>query len=190
LLGPLELANGDIAIARINAVTPAKAKPLAEVKDKLIADWRAEKRREKNLLLTKAGYGELVEGKTTLEKLASSRGTNLNNLAGITRTQKDLPQEIDRAVWLRLFEVGINKPFMQPVKDGILIAVVTRAQLPAADETAPTAKGAREIIDQLTSEQREEAISQYMGALNERYDARVNDRLLRQMFAPKTSDGE
>lgn len=185
---PIELPNGDIAMLSVTTITPAKPKDLAVIKDALITRWQTEQRKQKNLELSQAALSDLVGGKTTIEAVAQKRGLELTTLNGVMRGQKDMPAGFDRAAWLRLFDAQPAKPVFQPIGTGLMMAVVTSVTLPDATDIKRMEAARADETKTLSRDQTDEVIVQFLGSLNDRYNAKVNDRLLRQMFAPKDSD--
>lgn len=180
---PVEFQNGDIGVLVIDAIVPAKPKDLSLVRDQLVKDWMAAERKKANVMSLQAALPNLVSGKNTIADIAEEKGRSVEKLSNVTRDKKDIPDAFDPAAWTRVFDANVGKVVFQTVPNGVILAVAKSATLPESGALRP------EELDTLRTETaraiREEQTTQYLGALNDRYNTKVNDRLLRQMYTPK-----
>ncbi len=182
---PIEMSNGDIAVVVVDRITPARPKDLAQVRERLIKDWMASERKRANVMALQMTLNDLTAGKTSLAAIAKEKGRALVQLATAQKSQEKLPDFIDRAAWTRLFDAEIGKPIFQTLPNGVLLAVVHGATL--ADPAQSKDDAMKSLGDDTARAMKDEQLVQYLGALNDRYNAKVNDRLLQQMYGPKKS---
>jgi peptidyl-prolyl cis-trans isomerase D len=180
MLAPLELADGQLGLIEVAAITPAAPKPLADVRDQVAAEWLSTERSRANMTAAQAMLPDLISGKIDIAGAARERQAGVDKLKGIMRDQKELPAMLDRAAWARLFDAQVGQPIFHPIPGGILLATVTAATL-ATPETV--AKDAQESLRaRIARAQQEEQIALFMGSLADYYKPQVNDRLLQAMY--------
>lgn len=185
---PIELPTGDIVVIEVTSIAPSQPKELDTVRRELVESWLKEQRQKKNLMAAKALIPDLIEGKLKLSDIANTQGVPLNTLTNAMRTQPELPKGVDRATWLRLLESDVKKPTFQQIPGALLIGIMTDVTLP--DRSAINPITLQKVTDEASKGQSNETLVQYIGALTDRYSTRVNDRLMKQMYAPKENAPE
>jgi peptidyl-prolyl cis-trans isomerase D len=186
ITGPTALPDGSIGVIQVNAITPPRTQELTAIKDKLINIWTKEQRHAKNLSTTQELLKDMIAGTTTLEDIAAKTGGKVQTFTNITRTTKDMPEGIEPANWMRLFEADTNQPIYQPIKNGLMMAVVDKVIFP--DINNKNNEQYQEVRNTIDRAQGNEMLVQYLGTMSDRYHSQVNDALLKQMFAPKNQD--
>lgn len=180
VLPPLELSNGDIAVVHVKSITPAHPQDLADIKGKLILDYMAMKRREKNIVQAQSMLSDWIAEKTDLNKMATAHGVVLQTVPRAARTQKDIPAPLDRAAWGRLFAATPGVPVFEPIPGGVMMAVVQSVSLADPQKVSDIERA--EVMNVQMRAQSEEQIAGYMGTLSDRHAPRVNDRLVKKIF--------
>ncbi len=95
---PINISNDHSVLLRVVAHTPSRAQPLEEVKDRVIADIRADKARQALASTAQAMVADVRAGKS-LESLAVANGTKVDVLPRLARATSPLGPDITRAVF-------------------------------------------------------------------------------------------
>lgn len=180
VLPPIELSNGDVAIIQVNGIAPSAPRALADIKSKLVDDWMANERKNANMMNIQAVLPDLLAGTVTMKAMADKHGGMLETVKDATRAQPELPAMIDRAAWARVFDADMGRPFFQPIPGGILVGRIDNVRL--ADPSKADKDDRNDMIAAITRAQANEQITQFMASLTDRYNPRVNDRLIKAMF--------
>jgi peptidyl-prolyl cis-trans isomerase D len=181
VLSPIELSTGDVAVVQVNFIVPSAPRALAEIKSQLVDDWTANERKNANMMNIQAVLPDLLAGTVTMKDMAEKQRVVLETIKGATRAQPELPAMMDRAAWARVFDADMGRPFFHAVPGGIMIARIDDVRL--ADARTADKADREDMIAALTRAQANEQITQFMAALTDRYNPRVNDRMIKAMFA-------
>jgi peptidyl-prolyl cis-trans isomerase D len=124
-------------ILKVDGVTPAAVRPLADVRDRVIADWqhaeRVKKAAEKAAKLV-----ERLRGGEDLAKLAAELGVPVKTSTPFTREAGDPAADITPEAATKLFAAKVGEVIAAASGDGQVVAKLDRIDPanPAADQAA------------------------------------------------------
>jgi peptidyl-prolyl cis-trans isomerase D len=159
---PIELADGGLAVLRVDAVEPARPIPLAEIRDRVAADWRAAETAERLMALAEGYAAELASG-VGLEQLAGRLDSVRRTAGPLTRgeTAPDVPP----ALIPEIFAAEVDAAVVHPAGSGeVILAQVAAVEAFDPDE----AEGAQLVADlrqQIEGQAVQEIIALYTAAL-------------------------
>jgi peptidyl-prolyl cis-trans isomerase D len=175
LLG--ETAGGGYYMFRVDAIEPARTKPLDEVREALTEAWKADQRAEAARakakdLLARAKAGESLEALQ-----AATPGTAIRPV-GPVRRDETAPVGLEPAAVAPMFrtEPGKVAEEVAELRDGVAVLAVD-----AADRPEPPAD-LQALRARLSNDLRGDLLAQYEAALRLRYQPTVNERVLGAMI--------
>ncbi len=174
----MELDDGRFVTVRVDNVTEVSYKPYESVKADLKKRWIGDQQRAANKLRAEEAFAKL-KGDTDLSSLSKEISIAKKSYNKIIR-EAEAKAPIDETVKRQIFTAQSNEPIMIKVKDGYMIGEVTNVSLP--DETKVTDAQIDSIIEQESVGLQQEIMAQYINAMSERYNVKVNDRLLKSLY--------
>lgn len=173
----LEMADGRFIVVRVDDVEPLRYQPFQEVQEKLKTRWISEQK-----ALTNRGRAvdalNKIKGGASLADVAKEYGASVQTYSDLTRTQQP-KAPLTPVATRNIFNSEEDEILQLSIQDGFIIGKVTSTSLPDTDEAE------KEIV-QIQSETAEllpqEILSQYVNALSEKYNVRVNDNVLRMIY--------
>ena len=166
----VEAADGSYFILRVDAVTPEHVRPLAEVKDSIIATLKAQRTAEQLQKTATAIAEALRKGKTPDVSIAPIPSGNLKSDSATTEDKKtDLP----RGMVLELFNIqphGYTGAY-KSAGDSYVIAALDKVTPAPAN---PDPKVLELIKKDLLQSLQHEVISDYLTYLRHKYPISVN----------------
>lgn len=102
---PIKLGNEDAVVLRVSSVTPAKVKPLSDVRDDVVSALMRKQAREAT---AKAASGALsaLRGGAQITAVASQQGVKLQGPVQVKRTDTKLPQILSQSLFMLAPAVG------------------------------------------------------------------------------------
>ena len=153
--------------------------PLAEIRDRVAADWR-EARTADALQKLADGYLTELEGGLTFADLAQRLDRPIRSAGPLTRgeTAEGAPPELVADV----FAAPEGTPVTRRDRDGVILAEVT-----AVEAFDPATEANKQILDTVRSQFREQArgdlLALYTAALRDQAGVTVNQPLLESTLA-------
>jgi peptidyl-prolyl cis-trans isomerase D len=129
------LNDGSYAVAQIDEIIPPALRPLAEVRDKVLADWTLAQQRNRAKAIADEIAQKVKDG-ADLKTEAEARGFELKSTKLFQRDEGDASNGVTAPIARALFQLKQGEVTVGDNADG---AVVARL---AAIETADTAAGA------------------------------------------------
>jgi hypothetical protein len=83
-----------------------------------------------------------------------------------------------------MFDADLNEPLMITTGPGFLIGQVTKIELPDTDNAD---KAIDEIKTQISEGLSNEIFAQYINSLAQKYNVKINDAALREIYGPQGS---
>jgi len=168
----VETRSGAFFIVRVESVTPAQRRPIADVKDDVAAVWKSERQAERAV----ARAREIVEavGKgETLEAAALRFNLRIEPVSPVLRTgdQASVPSQVAA----RLFA---QKPGELGVAAGIDGQHVVRTKEIVPADPAADAAGMEQLRTQLRRDIAGDLSSEYGQALRQRYGVTINRNIV------------
>jgi peptidyl-prolyl cis-trans isomerase D len=179
---PVELRDGGYAWVDVLGVTPKKQKPFDEVKEdakKLAIKNEREKRVSElaNKLVERADKGE------SMEALAKEAGApKLDTTPAITRSTE--PQGLSKGAVKQIFTLTKGKAGSAPTTDGKSRSVFKVTKITPAPE--PTKEQREKIAKELKEQLTDEALSEYVIALQDKLGANINQEEYRRAIGAET----
>lgn len=179
----LETANGDFVLVEVSSVTPAHAKPLADIKQQLETQW--VKQKQLRLLSEKAAdtLGTVTDV-ASLKKVAKTLGKKVKSTGFVGRYPAKDKKSDSVSIPMRrsLFSLTSNFP-SSTVNGGsetIHILVLEETKLPAYKDISKEKKDS--IKNALAREYQEDVFSEYRERLLDKYRVKINYKLLERMY--------
>jgi peptidyl-prolyl cis-trans isomerase D len=163
---------GGYFILRVDKVTPSQLRPLAEVRDKVIAGWQQDARQKAAEKLAAALKEEASTG-ANLAELARTHGYTYTTTAPFTRTGNgaSLPPDVVAS----LFAAKVGGIAIGSGADGAVVARLS--SVVAADPKTDNA-GMKQLDERLRSTIDADVINAFAGALRNRYGVEVNESIV------------
>lgn len=177
-----ELSDGRFVVVRVDAITPASSKPLAEVRDALRKRWIKEQKELANRARVMDAMKKVEDKSATLADIAKSNGATVETFSGLKRTG-DAPKTLGPVAMAKVFTSEKGIPFMAENPDGILLAMVTDITL------ADPAKADKADKDNIARQEKTSLANDVLGAfvndLGKHSEVQINQRLLDMMYAER-----
>ncbi len=168
--------NGDIFVLQVTKITPPAVRPLAEVKNKAIAAWQAERRRDTVAKEAEALSAAAKPG-MQLSALAAGKGLKVTTSPPLARRSED-NDGVPAALVAKLFAVKPGAVVSSVDATGAYVAQLTALQEPSAMAKTATAEVAREIVAGIQSDLGEE----FTRALRSRFPVEIQHGALDRLF--------
>jgi len=167
--------DGGYFILRVDEVTPSAVRPLAEVRDEVVAAWKKDKRKsaaqERALAIV-----QRIENGIALKTIADEEGLTLSESKPFDRRGQGAETPlVTPALVSDIFKVKMGQAAMDESPDGYTVAQLK--EIVPAD--AAEAEGlAKTLGDSMTSD----VIVQFNNALRDRFDVEVDQSALTRLF--------
>ena len=166
--------QGGFFLLHVNNVVPSQLRPLADVRDKVLAGWQADARRK---AAAKAAQAMVEKAQTgaDLAALAKESGTSVSTTAAFTRTGQGAGPGLPPELVASLFAAKIGDVVSSPSPQGAVVAKL--ASVLPADAKADTA-GVHQLEDQLRGTLGADLLNAFTEALRERYGVEIDERVV------------
>lgn len=174
-----EGSDGGYFVLRVNSVTPAAAKSLYEVREEVLAMWRARERGK--LAKEKAeALAERLAAQGDFAEIAAAEGLTVTTTEPLTRSENDPRRSLSLELPSKLFQIEPGEATTAATADGYLVAklIDIRAADASANATALTA-----VKENLTLALKNDVIDQYLATLRSNYKVTINQGLLDETLA-------
>ncbi len=163
-----ELPEGGYYVFRVDRVTPAALRPLAEVRDQVIDLWRREEARQRVLIDAEALADRIRLG-TAMAAAAESEGLSLGRTAPLDRFGSDAGGTPDLTA--KLFSLAVDEVAVAETPDGWVVAklAVIEPGVPTADPEAVDS-----LAQGLTESLRADAMNAFTRELDRNFGVTVN----------------
>lgn len=175
-----ELADGSFAVVHVDAITPKSYSPYdeasAQIKTRWINDQRVFGNRTALIALQKEN------SETSIEEIANTKGKAFKTIKTIKREDEESP--LSKVARGSIFNAKPGEHFIIEIKDGVALAEVTTVN----KAPAPTDEQLKTIADETQATMQNELLVLYLTKLNEKYPAKVNERLLQQVYGEQSTE--
>lgn len=171
--------DGHYYLFRVDAVEPARPRKLEEVRDEVVAAWRAAEQKRQAKERAEALLKQ-APGPSDFDRLAAGEpAAALIPLGPVTRDAQELPEGLDAAVLASLFatEAGRVADKVVEVPAGAAL-VATEEVLPAKAEEPMVSATETAVLSSLKNE----IIGGYEAALRQRFPVSVNQGALAKLM--------
>ncbi|MFI4987751.1 MAG: peptidylprolyl isomerase, partial [Alphaproteobacteria bacterium] len=169
-----EDGQGGYFILRVEKVTPSELRPLAAVRDKAIAAWQAEARRNGAEKLA-AAFVEKVRAGGDFAALAKEAGYEVTATRPMTRTGEGAGAALPPELVASLFAAKSGEVVSAAARDGAVVAKLATV-IPA--DPAQDADGLKELEGQLTGTMDADLLNAFVNSLRARYGVEIDETVL------------
>lgn len=171
-------------VARLDAVEPAALRPLAEVRDKVVATWKLTERMKRAELAADALAAAAKAGKP-LAEAAKEAGYEVIELDGLVRKQPSKARGSSAAIERALFEQNPNAPtpIVDTIKDGYAVVMLKSRETP---DPAAAANDIDKLAVSLGRLRDDDLSIAYESALERRIGVTINQARLESLFGSQT----
>lgn len=175
-----ELADGSFAVVHVDAITPKSYTPYEEASAQIKTRWINDQRVFGNRTALIALQKENSE--TSIEEIANTKGKAFKTIKTIKREDEESP--LSKVARGSIFNAKPGEHFIIEIKDGVALAEVTTVN----KAPAPTDEQLKTIADETQATMQNELLVLYLTKLNEKYPAKVNERLLQQVYGEQSTE--
>ena len=168
-----QASDGAIFVLHMDKIVPPTVRPLAEVKDKAVASWQIEKRKEIVAKQAEALAGEVTQG-TQLAAVAAAKGLKAVNSPPFQR-QSENATGVPPALVDKLFAAKPGGVVTLSDATGSYVAQLAKVEAPQA---AATPELSREVTAGIQADLGEE----YTRALRARFPVEIHRDTLDRLF--------
>lgn len=175
----IELASGGLATLRVDAIEPPAPIPLAEIRDRVAADWTADENAARLEDMAR-GLAAEVDGGLAMADLAARLGRPLQSEGPVTRgaTSQGGPAGLVEAV----FAAAPGKATVVAAEGRVAIAETVEA-LPFDKASPEGSKLVADVTGQLAEQASQDALSLFVQALQGQAGVRVDQEQLERVLA-------
>ncbi len=171
-----ETDDGGYMIVRVDGVTPAAVRPLAELRERVVADWQTAERAKAAETAAEA-IAERLRAGEDLAAIAAERGLTVGKSKPFTRDTGDPEANVLAALGAKLFALRVGETTTGDHPLGHVVARLVGIQPAAPDATATAA-----LQKSLTEAMSRDAIDLYGAALRREIDVTTNPRAVDALF--------
>ena len=174
-----ETDEGDYVIVKVNSITPAATRPLAEVREKVIERWRGSQRDEW-ARETAGALAERVRTGQDLSELAEADGFKVETLEPLDRFGSTPGVTSSRELAGKLFEIAPGETTVAAAPEGYLVAKLLEVRPADPGSDRPTVDALR---DGLAKALGSDLLAAFSADLRREHEVYVNQPLIDQMLA-------
>lgn len=179
----MELADGRFVAVRIDDIQEKSYTPLKDVKNSIKERWTNEQKRLANKQRAEDAMTALSTGKS-IEDVSKDLGVKMENFTKLKRVEAPkAPLTLESLRQTFSAEKGENLKLN--IIDGYLIGAVDSIKLPDATKDM---KQVEEIVTQTKEILPQETVAQYINALSQKYNVKINERVLKEVYGPKVEN--
>jgi peptidyl-prolyl cis-trans isomerase D len=176
---PIQLADGGLATLRVDSIDPPAPIPLAEIRDRVAADWTSEQVASALEKLADGFVAELKAGKSFAD-VAKQLDLPIQTAGPLTRG--DTAPGVPGALVADIFAAAPGAAVTRRDGDGVVLAVLTgTTPLDLADPA--NAPILARLQQQYNQQVHEDVLALYTGALRAEAGVRVDQALLESTLA-------
>lgn len=173
-----QLKNGNYYVLRVDNIVPSALRPIAEVKDQIIANWQADKRKEAARKRALAIVDRVEKGEH-LADIAKSENLKLTETEPFTRQGKGAKSDLLTPVLVGdMFRVKPGQAAMADVDKGFVVAELKSVQPPKLSEDKQLSIA---IGNQMTGD----ILQQLDAALRKKFGVKIDKTTIAQMPLPQ-----
>ncbi len=165
-----ETQSGAYFAVRVDKITPSRIRPLDEVRDQVIADWKRDRRHE----LARQKAEEILDrlkGGEDMAEIAKETGFAYETTSPFTRDGRGLQPGFPLALVGEIFKGSRGDAFTAPANRGFVVARL-KDILPADPAAAP--EDVKTLESQLLLAISADLLSEFASALRERYGVDID----------------
>jgi hypothetical protein len=179
-----ELSDGRYYTAIVTKISPETLPPLDDVRTQVKADWLKVNKQIANFKQAQTDLEALQKGKSNLSDLAKKHEVSLQTVT--VKAGDTPPADIAPQSFTQFFTAKLNDPLLLPAMNGLVLGTVTDIQYP--DPATMDASDKKEAANMLESGFQKGILAGYLQDLRNRYDVKVNDALLAELYGKKDEE--
>lgn len=173
---PVNLGNDGYVWFEVRNIVPERDRPLAEVRDKAIADWTADQQRQALAAKANELKGRLDKGET-IEAIGAELGLSVENKQGLRRGEEDAIFGGEAIAAAFSGPVGIIATALGADGESRLLMKVT-----AVDQVTTDALSGDEQLERMAEAVGDDMLDQMVNSLKNSYGVSVNQTVLNQVM--------
>ncbi|HKO09214.1 MAG TPA: SurA N-terminal domain-containing protein [Alphaproteobacteria bacterium] len=166
--------QGGFFIVHVDKVVPSQLRPLADVRDKVLAGWQADARRKAAAKAAQAMVEKARSG-ADLAALAKESGASVSTTAPFIRTGQGAGPQLPPELVASLFAAKIGDVVSSASPQGAIVAKLA-AVIPA--DAKADAAGVNQLEDQLRGTLDADLLNAFTDALRERYGVEIDEHVV------------
>ncbi len=170
--------DGSYFILRVDAITPAAVRPLADVRDKVAAAWTADRKAEAARKKAQS-VTERLAGGAKLPEFAADVGREVRTTDPFTRDGDGAGDHVSAALVEKLFALRVGDAAWAPTQSGTVVGVVREVK--GANPLSDSA-GVKSVTDRLRQAMASDLLAQFTNALRDRYPVEIDQAAVEDMF--------
>ncbi|MEO5337383.1 MAG: SurA N-terminal domain-containing protein [Magnetospirillum sp. WYHS-4] len=180
--GLVETGHDGFFLLRVDGVTPPALKPLDQVRDAVLAQWK-DSERARLAAETAAQLAAAVQAGKDMAAAAKELGYSVGVAGPFTREGVGVPKEMPADLAARLFELKVGDVAEGRGKGGSLVARLKEIQ---AADVSGDAPGVQALRTQVAGEMRNDISQQLAEALRKRFPVSINNAGLKKLYEPRS----
>lgn len=181
MTGPaFEISGGQFIAVNTASITPKSYAEFEEVEEVLKTQWINDQRNLSNKMMAITLQKENAE--KSIEVLAKAQNKTFKIIENIKRDDEQSPLPVTARN--SIFGAKAGEHFLIEIRDGVAIAEVTDIQKPKS----PEEDNIQAIQQSTTQAMQNELFALYMNKLQEDYPAKINTRLLEQIYGEQAEE--
>jgi peptidyl-prolyl cis-trans isomerase D len=164
----IELPRNSFAMVHVDQITPPAAKPLADVKNEVIASWQAQERMDAAQKRAEAIAARINKGESPAA-VAESEKLPLKTTPAFGRESHDSETGLPESVKSQLFDLKVGNAVAGESPDGYVVAILKEVK--PAPEMSESARA--ELSQQLSGAIAGDLLDQLAVALRARYNIEI-----------------
>ena len=182
---PLLELEGKFVAFMLKSRKESTFQPFETVKKELAEQFIADQRRVENGRRMKKYLAELETKGSTLETIAAENKKEIKTISKIT-IDGDIEAPLNADIRPLIFKTPLNEHEALTLDGQSALIKISGYGFPDMGEEG--AKNIEDIKTRLDTESADEAFLMYLHALSEKYDATINDRLLKRVYNKQDDD--
>jgi len=173
-----EAGSDGYFILRVDTLTPSAIQPLDEVREKVVAAWKADRRAAKAKETAEA-LAERIRGGAKVAEIATEIGAEAKTTKPFTRANVDPDAGLSPQIVRDIFKAKSGDAVLGRRGQGYVVARLTEIEKanPGSDS-----EGVKAIEADLSRSIRNDIQAQYTGSLQNRFSVNINKRAIEQFF--------
>jgi len=172
-----EMGDDGYFIVRVEGVTPAAARPLADVRDLVAKEWQDDARQQALQKAADAIASEVNTGGKSLKDVAAAQKLTMTTTPELQRTSGD--ESIPPSLVAKLFDAKQGAAVTEAGQSGVIVAQLQKIEPadPAKDATA-----VKQLAQELDASLQGDTVAEYDQALRKTFPVKIDQDRLDQLM--------